>query len=82
MGWQRGKQNYICFQCGRQFIDSYESKDYSEELKRECLEMYYSCILIHSIIFLVSFSAVQLLFLSTAKHLCWLPPSEALFQAR
>ena len=39
-GRQRGKQNYICVQCGRQFIDSYESKGYSEEFKRECLEMY------------------------------------------
>jgi transposase-like protein len=39
-GKQRGKQNYICAKCGRQFIDSYEAKGYSEEIKRECLEMY------------------------------------------
>ena len=39
-GWQRGKQNYICVQCGRQFIDCYEPKGYSEDFKRECLEMY------------------------------------------
>lgn len=39
-GWQRGKQNYICVQCGRQFIDCYEPKRYSEDFKRECLEMY------------------------------------------
>lgn len=39
-GKQRGKQNYICVKCGRQFIDSYEPKGYSEEIKRECLEMY------------------------------------------
>ena len=26
--------------CSRQFIDSYEPKGYSEEIKRECLEMY------------------------------------------
>ncbi len=39
-GWQRGKQNYICVSCGRQFIDSYEPKGYSEDFKRECLEMY------------------------------------------
>ena len=40
IGRQRGKQNYICVPCGRQFIDSYESKGYSEEFKLECLEMY------------------------------------------
>ncbi|BAU08800.1 IS1 transposase [Fischerella sp. NIES-3754] len=39
-GKQRGKQNYICVKCGRQFIDSYEPKGYSEEIKCECLEMY------------------------------------------
>lgn len=39
-GKQRGKQNHICVKCGRQFINSYESKGYSEEIKRECLEMY------------------------------------------
>ena len=39
-GKQRGKQNYICVKCGRQFVDSYEPKGYSEEIKRECLEMY------------------------------------------
>ena len=39
-GRQRGKQNYICVECGREFIESYEPKGYSEDLKRECLEMY------------------------------------------
>jgi insertion element IS1 protein InsB len=39
-GKHRGKQNHICVKCGRQFIDSYDSKGYSEEIKRECLEMY------------------------------------------
>ncbi|WP_334692357.1 hypothetical protein [Nostoc sp.] len=28
-------QYAVCIQCGRQFIDSYESKGYSEEFKRE-----------------------------------------------
>jgi insertion element IS1 protein InsB len=32
--------HYICVECGRQFVDSYEPKGYSEEIKRECLEMY------------------------------------------
>ena len=37
---KNGKQNYICVKCGRQFVDFYEPKGYSEEIKRECLEMY------------------------------------------
>jgi insertion element IS1 protein InsB len=39
-GKQRGKQNYICAECNRQFIDDYEPKGYSQEIRRECLEMY------------------------------------------
>ena len=40
-GRKRGKQNHICIDCGRQFIDSYEAQQgYSEEVKRECLTMY------------------------------------------
>ncbi len=35
-----GNQNHICVSCGRQFIDSYDHQGYSEEIKRECLEMY------------------------------------------
>ena len=40
-GQKKGKQNYICVCCGRQFIDCYQPhKGYSEEVKRECLKMY------------------------------------------
>ncbi len=39
-GKQRGKQNYICVKCGRQFINNYEPKGYSQKIKRECLEIY------------------------------------------
>ncbi len=39
-GKKSGKQNHICVRCGRQFIDSYEQQGYSEEIKKECLEMY------------------------------------------
>ena len=40
-GKKRGKQNYICVDCQRQFLDSYQTqKGYSDELKRECLKMY------------------------------------------
>jgi transposase-like protein len=34
---KRGKQNHICVDCRRQFI---ESRGYSDEVKRECLKMY------------------------------------------
>jgi insertion element IS1 protein InsB len=39
-GKKAGKQNYICADCGRQFIDAYEPKGYSDELRQECLTMY------------------------------------------
>ncbi len=40
-GIKRGKQNHICCDCHRQFIQDYEpSKTYSNELKLECLRMY------------------------------------------
>lgn len=40
-GKKKGKQNHICVDCGRQFIDYYDSpKGYSDDFKRECLKMY------------------------------------------
>jgi transposase-like protein len=39
-GHRGEKQNYICTNCGRQFIDSYEPKGYSDDIKRRCLKMY------------------------------------------
>lgn len=40
-GHKKGKQNYICVNCGRQFIDCYEPhRGYAEDVKRECLKMY------------------------------------------
>ena len=39
-GHKRGKRNYICVDCGRQFIDCYQSRGYAQEIKRECLSMY------------------------------------------
>jgi transposase-like protein len=38
-GHHRGKQNYICKQCGRQFVESYELRGYSNDAKRICLRM-------------------------------------------
>jgi transposase-like protein len=32
--------HYICVGCKRQFIDSYDQKEYTEDIKSECLEMY------------------------------------------
>jgi hypothetical protein len=40
-GKQRGKQNYLCKSCRRQFIETYDPPSkYSDEFKRECLKMY------------------------------------------
>jgi transposase-like protein len=40
-GNKKGKQNYICVECGRQFLDCYQtSRGYSDQFKRECLTMY------------------------------------------
>jgi transposase-like protein len=40
-GLNKGKQNYICVDCKRQFITDYNShKGYDDEFKRECLKMY------------------------------------------
>lgn len=39
-GHRRGKQNYRCKTCDRQFIETYTPRGYSEEIKRLCLEMY------------------------------------------
>ena len=40
-GKRRGKQNHICVDCDRQFIDHYQTtRGYSDGVKRECLKMY------------------------------------------
>ncbi len=40
-GIKKGKQNHICVNCGRQFIDRYETtRGYSDDVKQECLKMY------------------------------------------
>ena len=39
-GKKKGKQNHICVECGRQFIDHYDPpRGYSDDVKRECLRM-------------------------------------------
>jgi transposase-like protein len=38
---KKGKQNYICVECGRQFIECYQPHNgYSQGVKHECLKMY------------------------------------------
>jgi transposase-like protein len=39
-GRRRGKQCYICLDCGRQFLESYDERGYSSLIKEKCLEMY------------------------------------------
>lgn len=40
-GKRKGKQNYICVRCSRQFIDSYSApQGYSDDIKQQCLRMY------------------------------------------
>ena len=39
-GQRRGKQNYHCQACGRQFVAYYSPKGYSEDVKRHCLTLY------------------------------------------
>ncbi len=40
-GRKKGKQNHICLDCGRQFIDVYSPQSgYPEATKQECLKLY------------------------------------------
>jgi transposase-like protein len=40
-GKKQGKQNHICVDCSRQFIDDYApSRQHSQETKELCLKMY------------------------------------------
>lgn len=40
---RRGKQNHLCLDCRYQFIDVYSpGHKYPDNLKRQCLEMYFN----------------------------------------
>jgi RNA polymerase sigma factor (sigma-70 family) len=39
-GKKRGKQNYLCQKCDRQFIDSYSTKGYPPEVRERCLKLF------------------------------------------
>jgi RNA polymerase sigma-70 factor (ECF subfamily) len=40
-GKRKGKQNYHCKKCDRQFINSYSGRGYSSEIKERCLNLYF-----------------------------------------
>jgi insertion element IS1 protein InsB len=39
-GWKRGKQNHICSDCGRSFIDVYSERGYPQKVKKPWLHLY------------------------------------------
>lgn len=40
-GMKQGKQNHICVECRRQFIDTYDApRTYSDDIKQHCLQLY------------------------------------------
>ena len=39
-GRRKDKQNYLCRDCNRQFIDNYDSRGYPNEVKDHCLTLY------------------------------------------
>lgn len=39
-GHRHNKQRYICKECGKQFLESYSPKGYSQEVKQQCLDLY------------------------------------------
>jgi transposase-like protein len=41
-GHRSSQQNYLCKNCGRQFVESYSQRGYSDDVKQICLRMYYN----------------------------------------
>lgn len=39
-GHRSGKQNYLCKNCNRQFVESYSQRGYSDDVKQICLKMH------------------------------------------
>jgi transposase-like protein len=39
-GHRSDKQNYLCKICGRQFVESYSQRGYSDDAKQICLKMH------------------------------------------
>lgn len=38
-GTRKGKQNYICKHCRKQFLEAYSSRGYSAEVREICIRM-------------------------------------------
>jgi transposase-like protein len=41
-GHRSGKQNYLCKNCNRQFVESYSQRGYSDDAKQICLKMHHN----------------------------------------
>ena len=41
-GRQKGKQRYVCRECGRQFVDRYVERGYPLEIRHKCLDLHRS----------------------------------------
>lgn len=41
-GHRRGRQNYRCKDCSRQFVEAYVQRGYSDDTKQICIRMYRS----------------------------------------
>ncbi len=39
-GHRHGKQCYLCKDCGKQFVETYSSKGYSNQIKQHCLKLH------------------------------------------
>lgn len=39
-GWRKDKQNYLCRNCSRQFLKTYDDRGSSDEVKKHCLTLY------------------------------------------
>ncbi len=39
-GRRKNQQNYLCRNCERQFVDNYDRRGYSQEVKEHCLSLY------------------------------------------
>src|SRR5919202_1172808 len=41
-GHRSSQQNYLCKNCGRQFVEFYSPRGYSDDVKQICLRMHYN----------------------------------------
>ena len=60
-GHRQAKQNYICVDCKRQFLDQYDVRGYSDDVKQLCLKMYVNGVGVRSISRITEISHVTIL---------------------